>query len=275
MAVRSRNQIRACLVQFNAGSNLRKNLERLERILLKAYAIRPDFIALPENFAWRGVSSDLSKTAKASPDILARFQAIAKAKKSAFLLGSLLETSNQPGQFYNTAYWISREGRLVSKYRKIHLFDVVIPGCLKVRESKHILSGNALVMVKVKGVPAGLSICYDLRFPELYRKLSAKGAKILFVPANFTYETGKAHWEVLLKARAVENLCFVVAPGQVGRHPESGIRSFGKSLILDPWGRVLAEASSKGEEVLWADLDLVEQGKLRQSFPVLQHRRLG
>ncbi len=271
----SSSRIRASLIQVNAGNKIEDNLKRLEFFLRKAFSVEPNFVALPENFAWRGPSADLTEVANNSQIIIEKFQRIAQKENTAILLGSLIERSSDRRKFYNTSYWISGKGRIAAKYRKIHLFDITLPGRFRVRESEHIIPGRKTVIFKTGSVKAGLSVCYDLRFPELYRDLSAKGSKILFAPSNFTYETGKAHWEVLLRARAVENICFVVAPGQVGRHPESGIRSYGKSLILDPWGRKLAEGSSEKEEVLWADLDLTWQAVLRRDFPVLKHRRLG
>lgn len=271
----SSSRIRASLIQVNAGNKIEDNLKRLEFFLRKAFSVEPNFVALPENFAWRGPSEDLPEVASHSPAIIEKLKRIAKKENVAILLGSLIERSSVRCKFYNTSYWISGKGIISAKYRKIHLFDVSLQGRFRVRESDHILPGTKTVTLQAGNVTAGLSVCYDVRFPELYRDLSSKGSKILFVPSNFTHETGKAHWDVLLRARAIENLCFVVAPGQVGRHPENGIRSYGRSLILDPWGRKLAEGSSEKEGVLWADLDLTWQAALRREFPVLKHRRLG
>ena len=220
----------------------------------------------------RGVESYLAR--EVSPKVILEFQRRARQSGCAFLLGSLIEASSRHRrQFYNTSILISEKGKVVGRYRKIHLFENDLPS-LRIREAKHIVPGKEVVFGKIWGIRSGLAICYDLRFPELFRKLVFQGCRIFFVPANFTYVTGEKHWEVLARARAIENLSFVIAPAQVGVHPESGIRSFGKSLILNPWGEVLAQGTTQREEVIYADLDLKFQEKLRRQFPVLRHRTL-
>lgn len=202
------------------------------------------------------------------------FQRQARQTDCAFLLGSLIEASRRhPRKFYNTSVLISETGKVAGRYRKIHLFESDLPD-LRSRESKHIAPGRKVVFGTICGIRTGLTICYDLRFPELFRKLVFKGCRIFFVPSNFTDQTGKKHWEVLLRARAIENLSFVVAPAQVGLNPATGIRSFGTSLILNPWGEVLAQGSRQREGVIAADLDLEFQRQLREKFPSLKHRIL-
>ncbi len=276
MALRKQEKLKkfriACL-QTDAGPDWRENLRRVRAQTVRAFARKPDLITLPEMFYWRGPSQHLSRMAfQVTPLVVAEFRRLARANKTAFLLGSLLEPG-PGGKFYNTSLLIAASGKIVARYRKIHLFDSRLKNA-KSRESRHIASGNKVVTAKIRGVRVGLAVCYDLRFPELFRLLARKGARIIFLPSNFTFETGKAHWEVLLRARAIENQVFIAAPAQTGLHPSTGIRSFGTSLIVDPWGRVLRKGSRSREQVLVADLDLTRQARLRKVFPVLQHRIL-
>ena len=166
-----------------------------------------------------------------------------------------------------------REGRRAARYDKIHLFDVDIPGRPETyRESANVAPGSQAALVDTPVGRVGLSVCYDVRFPELYRRLSAAGAQLLAVPSAFTGPTGRAHWETLLRARAIENLCYVVAPAQSGFHA-SGRETYGDSMIVDYWGRVLARLP-RGAGCVVADIDLEHQGEVRASFPALQHRAL-
>ncbi len=189
--------------------------------------------------------------------------------------GTVLELDD--GRVYDTSPLFDRAGEIVARYRKIHLFDVDLPGQPPIRESAVITTGDELVTHETEFARVGLSICYDVRFPELYRGLMAMGAEVLLVPAQFQHETGKDHWLVLVRARAIEDQCFVVAPAQCGRFgdPEKGRRSFGHSLVVDPWGRVLVEGSEDEPGVWFADLDMAELRRVRQALPALQHRRLG
>ena len=265
-------KIRAACIQIGAGEDLPENKKRALKRFHEAVRRGAGLIVFPENFLWRGRASGLLGAAAQTPGLVREFQALAKKNHTAVLLGSLLEKA--PGRkCFNTSFLISSSGKIAAKYRKIHLFDSKIKGA-RVKESSHVAGGSRPAAGVIEGIKMGLSVCYDLRFPELYRILSNQGCRILFVPSNFTETTGKAHWEILLRARAIENLSFVIAPGQVGVHPENRIRSFGTSLVIDPWGTVLARGSRSREEVLIADLDFKEQGRLRARFPVLMHRRL-
>ena len=186
------------------------------------------------------------------------------------LAGSIYEPSPVAGRVYNTSALFGPDGELLAAYRKIHLFDVVA-GTVAYRESDDVAAGADVVTAAVDGVTVGLSVCYDLRFPELYRSLALRGAEILLVPSAFTAYTGAAHWEILLRARAVENGCFVVAPAQVGEHLP-GRDCWGHSMIVDPWGIVLAELG-EGEGVCVADLDLGRLAEVRAQIPPLDNRR--
>jgi predicted amidohydrolase len=218
-------------------------------------------------------------------------RAAAAFHRTWLLAGSFAELVPGSRKTYNTSCLIAPSGRIESVYRKIHLFDVDLPASgrssakkVRVRESDRCLRGRRPVMglltLSAAGNPprgqarrstvvrCGLSVCYDLRFPELYREYALLGAKVLFVPSNFTRRTGRDHWEPLLRARAIENQCFVIAPGQSGPGSQ-GVLSHGTSLILGPWGETLAKAPGSGEKVLWADLDLVHLDRVRRTLPSL------
>ncbi len=268
-------KLRVACLQTNAGRNWQVNLRRLDRQVDAALRQGARLLAFPETFACRDTAAKLTNNARyVTPVLIDHFRQRARQEGAAFLLGSIMETSPVRNRVYNTSVLISEKGKVAAKYRKIHLFDIALRGKVTIRESRHILPGCRVVTGTALGVKVGLSVCYDLRFPELYRRLAHQGARIFFVPANFTHTTGKAHWEVLLRARAIENQAFVVAPGQSGTHPDTGIRSYGSSLVIDPWGEPLRQAPISGEHVLVTDLDLSEQARLRRSFPVLRHRCL-
>ncbi|MDP3919521.1 MAG: carbon-nitrogen hydrolase family protein [Candidatus Omnitrophota bacterium] len=272
---RDKSKFRVACIQTKAGKNFESNWRRIKSQISAALRKQPHLIALPEAFSCRAprqANEDIAR--RQTPFLIREFTQIAKKNRVAFLMGSVLESSKRRGKFYNTSLLISETGRVVARYRKIHLFDIGMKGRVRTRESSQITPGNRVVVGTVWGVRVGLSICYDLRFPELFRALAQKGSRIIFMPANFTYFTGKAHWEVLLRARAIENQAYVVAPAQAGSHPATGIKSFGCSLLVDPWGKVLRRAARAGEQVLCADLDLRYQARIRREFPVLTHRRL-
>ncbi len=263
---------RVACVQMDSAGDPSRNHAFAVNALEQAAKRGARLVAYPENCFWRGRAEELSIVAVRTRALVREFQEAARKRKVWVLLGSVIEKTSGK-KFYNTSLLISPRGKIQARYRKIHLFDSNLHGA-RTRESKHILSGKKPVLAKIDGVSAGMTICYDLRFPELFRHLSAKGCRIFFVPSNFTETTGKVHWEILLKARAVENLAFVIAPGQVGTHPESKIRSFGTSLIVGPWGNILARGSRTKQQILFADLDFRDQARLRSNFPVLEHRRL-
>jgi predicted amidohydrolase len=173
-------------------------------------------------------------------------------------------------RFYNTSIALSPEGEIVARYRKLHLFDVEVDGKVY-EESATVERGGDVVVANLGRAAVGLSICYDLRFPELYRRLAHRGARLVTVPAAFTAETGKDHWEVLLRARAIENQVFVLAAAQCGSHPPANA-CYGNAMVVDPWGVVLARAGYR-EGVVVADLDFGEQERVRRTLPALQHRR--
>ena len=268
--------MRVALCQMRSGEDVEANVSTAERLLLEAADGDADLAALPEVFTYLGSAPGRIASAEPVPgQTTDRLATIARDRSMWVLGGSLIEKDGE--RIYNTSTLFDRTGELVARYRKIHLYDVDLAGQPPFRESATFAPGDQLVTHETDVARVGLSICYDLRFPELYRGLMVLGAEVLMVPAQFQHETGKDHWEVLLRARAIENQCFVVAPGQWGTFgaPEKGRRSFGNSMAIDPWGRVLVRAPEESDGVWSAELDLGELRRIRQSLPALQHRRLG
>jgi predicted amidohydrolase len=197
---------------------------------------------------------------------------LARRLRITLLLGSLPEHVPGDTRVRNTSVLIGPDGQTLARYRKIHLFDIDLPGMEHLKESKAVAPGDEIVVADTPLGPVGLTICYDMRFPELYRELVRRGARVLCVPSAFTERTGKAHWEVLLRARAIENLAYVLAPAQVGHHG-GGRASHGQALIADPWGAVVAQVPD-GEGVALAELDFARLARLRRELPALSHVRL-
>ena len=231
-----------------------------------------DFALLPELFHFRGTGAELIAHAQSlDGPVVRQLSDLAATHSMNILLGSILEAADAD-RCYNSSVLIDRNGKIAAVYRKIHLFDAHVDG-KHIDESQRFLSGSEPVLAKVDEIPIGLSICYDLRFPELYRGYSQNGAKLLSIPASFTHPTGDAHWEVLCRARAIENQAFVLAPNQTGIGAES-VPSYGHSMIIDPWGNILARASADHPELLIADIDFDKQDAVRTQLPCLRHRRI-
>jgi predicted amidohydrolase len=185
--------------------------------------------------------------------------------------GEASATEASATKVFNTSVLFDRRGEIIARYRKAHLFDINIPGHVTIRESDTRAAGDTAVTVPTELGVIGMSVCYDLRFPELYRRLTWAGAEIVTVPSAFTFPTGAAHWEILLRARAIENQVYVIAPDQIGRSP-SGVVDFGNSMIVDPWGKPLARAADR-EMVIFAEIDRDYQQKVRRELPCLEHVR--
>lgn len=243
------------VIQLQAGDHKTENIKKAAFFVEQAIQNKAEFICLPEVFSYRGKAEDgLHSIAEDVPgESLRPLSDLAKKKNVFILAGSIYERAPSQKKVYNTSVLIDDRGRAAAQYRKIHLFNAVL-GTQKICESDHFLSGKKTSIVKVKDFMVGLSICYDVRFPELYKLYARQGADVLCVPSAFTYKTGEAHWEVLLRARAIENVCYVLAPNQIGED-NRGIRVYGNSMIIDPWGNMLARASSDKEEIIYARLD--------------------
>ncbi|NQT26788.1 hypothetical protein HQ585_15640 [candidate division KSB1 bacterium] len=184
-------------------------------------------------------------------------------------MGSIYERINNSGKAYNTSVFINNLGQIKSLYRKIHLFDVNIENSA-IKESSRFEPGSTTVTAELNGHQMGFSICYDLRFPELYRKYAQKGVEIICVPSSFTATTGKAHWEILLRARAIENCCFILAPNQVGIDGD-GVESYGNSIAINPWGKIIGQGHHSNEEIIYCELDFELLKNVRNDFPALKH----
>lgn len=272
-----RDKLRVAAVQMSSQDDLAANLSRAKELIARAADAGAELVLLPENFAYFG-SEEGKRTLAESVDDRAPgpiLTAVAEAARRAHVYvvaGGMPERASDPARPYNACVVVSDEGKVVTSYRKVHLFDVDVGDGHRYCESASTTPGDAVVTVVIGEFCVGLSVCYDLRFPELYRKLAAEGADILVVPAAFTLATGKDHWHVLLRARAIESQAYVVAAAQWGTHPR-GRRTYGKSLIADPWGDVLAQCA-EGEGVALADVERAYIERVRANLPALRHRRL-
>jgi deaminated glutathione amidase len=263
--------VRVALVQMNSKDEKAENLERAEMLIAQAAAWGSDLVVLPELFTYLGPQKRHAEVAEPIPGETTAFLGRLAGRYGFWLVGgSILEAVEGQDRAHNTSVVLNPDGELVARYRKLHLFDVEVEGTTY-QESATMVPGDEVVLASVAGVPAGLTLCYDLRFPELYRRLAAGGARLITVPAAFTMDTGRDHWEVLLRARAIENQVFVLAAAQCGSHPP-GPSCYGNSMIVDPWGTVMARAGYR-EGVVVADIDLGHEERIRRSLPALAHRR--
>jgi predicted amidohydrolase len=266
--------MRAAAIQLNSDADRDRNLASAEALVRAAAADGATFVALPERFDLRGDEHDYARAAEPleSSGTVAWARALAAELRVDLVAGSISERREHRDKLSNTSVHVGPDGELKGTYRKIHLFDVTV-GDVDYRESDSDEPGDTLVVSEAAdGTPVGLSVCYDVRFPELYRILALNGALVITVPANFTRTTGEAeHWELLLRARAVENQAFVVAPAQTGEYPP-GMPAYGNSMIVDPWGEVLARAAGDGECFVAADLDFARLAEVREKLPSLQNR---
>ncbi len=263
-------------VQMTSTSDVQDNLHRAKSLVMRAIDRGAHLLVLPENFGFLGGEGEAKKHAQSleKSSFINPFREISARYGVTCILGGLPEMADH-GKMFNTCAAIGPSGDVIAAYRKIHLFDVDLGPGQVMRESVDVCSGDlaACSVIDVQGWRVALSICYDLRFPELYRRaVLEQGAEVLLVPAAFTLHTGKDHWEVLLRARAIENQCYVVAPGQVGRHNDKRI-SWGKSMVVDPWGVVIAQAS-EGEGIAIAACDRNSLNDVRERLPALKHARL-
>jgi deaminated glutathione amidase len=269
--------MRAAIIQLNAGvDDVEANVANAERLVLDAADDGADIAVLPELFAYYGSQRRMRELAEPlGGPITSRIAELARDRSMWVLGGSVCESDG--GRVYNTSFLFDRDGETVARYRKIHLYDAELPGQRPIRESALFAAGDEVVTHDVGGLRLGMSICYDVRFPELYRGLMTSGATVLAVPSAFQAVTGAAHWETLLRARAIEEQSYVLAAAQWGPwgSPEGGHRTYGNAMIVDPWGEILARAPDEGDGVWFADLDPDAIRGVRTRLPALSHRRLG
>jgi predicted amidohydrolase len=264
--------MRVAVCQLNARDNRADNLRVALELIDRAADAGADLAVLPEYVDYLGPAAGMPKPEPVDGEFAQFFADAAREHSMWVHAGSFHETGPDPERTYNTSLLFGRDGALTAAYRKIHLYDVEIPGRVSYHESRTVAPGEDLVVARVEGLRVGMSICYDLRFPELYRRLAVAGATVLVVPAAFMMHTGRDHWEVLLRARAIENQCYVVAAAQIGDH-DPGRTCFGRSMVVDPWGTVVAQAPDT-VGVTVADVDLDRLGSIRAELPSLANRRL-
>jgi predicted amidohydrolase len=269
-----RGLFRAAVVQLNSGRDPESNLLAAESLIREAAAAGARLIATPENTPFLGPHEE--KVRRAEPiggPTCATFGALAGELGLHLLLGSFAERSDDPERCYNTSVLFGPDGAILASYRKIHLFDVDVSPEVRFQESSTVRPGNETVVAKSELGSIGLSICYDLRFPGLYQALRDRGAEMIMIPSAFTATTGRDHWHLLVRARAIETQCFVLAAAQQGRHDDEGLReSYGHSLIVDPWGGVLAELED-GSGFAMAEIDPGRVARVRRQIPVEDHAR--
>lgn len=264
------------MVQMNSTPDVAANLAAVERLTAEAAASGAELIALPEAFAYIGPDRGKRAILESIPGngpIFERCRALASKYHVHLVLGGFHERSPEPGKAHNTCVHLAPNGEIIACYRKIHLFDVDLADGTRLNESDRTVPGQTPVVTPTPFGPLGLSICYDVRFPELYLRLVEQGATVLTVPSAFTASTGRDHWHVLLRARAIENQCYVLAPAQWGHHYGQR-RSYGHALVVDPWGRTVAECAAEGDGIALATLDPNLLSEVRRALPSLTHRRL-
>jgi deaminated glutathione amidase len=267
------SEIRVAAVQLSSGAHPATNVERAQELVRRAANAGASYIQLPEYFNFRGPASKYSSVAETIPGPTSElFAALAKELRVVIHIGSMFERSPHPDKSFNTSVVIDSDGEILATYRKGHLFNVNVPGEVVHEESRHVASGDQMSVVDVSGLRLGLSVCFDLRFAELYRQLSLHGATVLAVPSSFAVATGRVHWEVLLRARAIENHAYVIAAAQAGTTNE-GIASYGHSLIIGPWGEVLAESKVEGEDIIYATVLGDEVARRRSQIDVFSLQR--
>jgi len=267
-------KIKIAIAQMCSTLSVEKNLDSILNSIAHASQKKAQLICFPENCLLMGLEKNslLESKEKIEKHALPIIQKQAKKNSIAVLLGGVSIYQPKKKKFYNRIFFYSDQGRLCATYDKIHLFDTLVTGDAPYRESRTVLPGKKTVVFPWKNTKIGLSICYDLRFPELYRNLAQKGAELIFVPAAFTVPTGKAHWNILTRARAIENLCYIIAPAQSGKH-ESKRKTYGHSQVIHPWGEVAHELKHK-PGIFFVEIDLNFLRKTRKTFPALQHRKL-
>ncbi len=261
-------KFKIALAQINSNENIENNLQKIEKMIKEAAVGGAELIAFPENAEYIG--TDYPGNAQQVPGpVTDSFSAWAKQYQIYIHCGSITQ-KREGGTPYNTSFLWNKEGKVIGKYSKLHMFDIDIDEGPSYKESDETSAGSEIVVSKTKLGNFGFAICYDMRFPEIFKLMALNGAQVIFVPADFTMNTGKDHWMALLRARAIENTCYIAAPGQIGQKPE--FMAYGKSIVIDPWGNVIAMASDE-EQLVYAQIDTTLIDKVRRQVPSLQNIR--
>ena len=265
--------LRAAAVQLNSTGDTARNLATADRLVRRAAGEGAQLVVLPEKWTVLGSGEEMEAGAQAiDGEAMGWARSTARELGIDLLAGSILERVDAQAKPANTSVHVGPDGEVKAIYRKLHMFDVEVDGTVYAESHREQAGAEIVVSELAGGVRLGMSVCYDIRFPELYRQLTARGAEVLALPSAFTLATTRDHWEVLLRARAIENACFVVAANQIGEHAP-GQRSGGRSMIVDPWGVVLAGAPDR-ETAILAELDLDRLAEVRRKLPAFSHRRL-
>ncbi len=265
------NFLKVACIQITSGEDLHNNLSKIESFIRQAASLGASFVATPENTCYLKAIDSHFEINQNNDEEISLFSDLAKELGIFILVGSIFVKASD-NKAYNRSFLFSNNGDIAATYDKIHLFDVNLETGESHRESDYIKAGNKAVITPINNeFILGMSICYDLRFPYLYRDLAQKGANILSVPAAFTVPTGKAHWEILLRARAIETGSYIVAPAQVGEH-DGGRKTYGHSMIVNPWGEILAQKEI-GQGVITANIDIEQVNKARTTIPSLKWNR--
>jgi len=268
----SGRSLSVALVQMNSGADKGANIDAALAAIDEAASSGARLITLPEVWPYLGPDSGNAEAAESIPGPLSEMLAERARRHGIYLhIGSMFERVEGEDRLFNTTLVFDPAGEQIARYRKIHLFDVDLEHDTSYRESDTIAPGDEVVTFELDGTTVGLTICYDLRFPELFRLLALRGAEVIMLPAAFTLTTGKDHWETLIRARAIENGVFMLAPAQVGQHPP-GLWCYGRSMVVDPWGLVIAQAADR-PMILHATIDLDEVARVRRQVPSLANRR--
>lgn len=273
--------MKIAVIQMNSVADVGANIAKARGLIERAVDLEgPDWVCLPEHWNWAGgTTADKVANGDSVPGGAAyeAAQALAAKHKIWVHSGSVLERAKGDSKVHNTSVVFDRAGREVAVYRKIHLFDITLPDGTAYRESAGVIPGREVVTYDCEGLRFGCAICYDLRFPELFQALAAQGAQVIALPSSFTLQTGKDHWEVLCRARAIETETYFVAPGQCGSFVAPGNErrfTYGHSLVADPWGHVIAKVSD-GEGFACARIDPELIARCRANIPVAQHKVIG
>ena len=262
-------------VQMNSRAGVQDNLQTVSRYLEQAALQGVKLVVLPEMFACMAPKTDILKIQepfKQGP-IQTELCRLAKQFELWIIAGTMAIASDTPERYYASSLVINHHGDIVGRYNKMHLYDISLTAKEHYLESETTLPGDDVVVVKTPFGHIGLAVCYDVRFPELFRQLILQGAEIIALPAAFVRTTGQHHWEILVRARAIENSCYMIAPNQFGHH-DNGYDTYGHSLIVDPWGNVLAQAEQDQAQLVTADVDVARTNEVRTQTPFIKHRRL-